>query len=281
MTLERRVVLVPVDRPVAPSREALQLGAQLAALTGRRLVVVHVDPTFDLGRGRDWIDASLPRGTEVVVESTSADPAAVILHKIRRAGSPLVVMATSGHRIATPIWGSVTERVVHSSPVAALLVGPNVVARPDALAGPVTLCLDGTPTADAMIGPASEFAAEIGAPVDLVGVGHWASPGHRRDPERWAVASVSGHLAEVAATRPLAGNRLLDEPTRIEADGVVEALVDRAGATGSSALAMATHSRAGMRRLVSGSLVVDTVQRASTPVLTIAARAAGAPACSG
>jgi nucleotide-binding universal stress UspA family protein len=212
--------------------------------------------------------------------------AAALAAQARSSGARLVVMTTHGRGGFERAWlGSVADEMARISPVPLLLLRPEPGARP----GPfrrILVPLDGSPLAEAILESAVAFARlEPESELLLLRVVHsvvtaaWVA-----DPAP-AAALAARELAaqQQRAHDYLAGvvHRLLAAGLRaralVEVDPNVPAAILRtARAEQSDLVALATHGRSGLGRLVLGSVADKLVRGSPTPILLL--RPAPAPA---
>lgn len=200
-------------------------------------------------------------------------PAEALQRQIRGWGADLVVMTTHARGPISRAWlGSVADELVRESPVPVLLVRPERDSEPDfEHAGEfrhILVPLSEWQGSKEILTDVAHLAEASGAEVTLLHVE--ASPNtlsspyipHAADEQRkWTERE---HEVEVAIDRLGEGlrSRGLKVTTRvIVAREPSDGILDVAEATGADLIAMATHGRRGVDRLVRGS-VSDEVTRA-------------------
>lgn len=219
-----------------------------------------------------------------VVELLTGDVASALC--ARAAEADLVVMATHGRGPLTRLWlGSVADELIRTLPVPVLLVRPEATP-PDLSREPIVkhmlLPLDGTPAAEQIVEPAAEVALLSGASCTLVRVVRPALPEIRDfeasspagaipppldrlcELQRRAEADARSYL-ESAAGR-LAG-RGVEVRTRVLVDDQPAAALLREAETGVDMVALATHGRHGLPRLLLGSVADKLVRGSTVPLL--------------
>ena len=135
--------------------------------------------------------------------------------------------------------------------------------------------LDGSALAETVLPHVVELAHRFGSEVTLMQV---------RTPFLRLVATVGSEAAAAAAEaeRRTAEEYLEDARRRLAEQGVTvgtvlvegvasETVVDQAKSGGFDLIAMSTHGRSGLRRLVLGSVADHVVRHAGTPVLLVRA----------
>jgi nucleotide-binding universal stress UspA family protein len=288
-------LLVPLDRsPFAEGALPLALTLAQRAQARLELAQIHVlhgleDPTvgrlpFDADRDAEdaererlyleatarWltavsgvpIDCGIIPGS-AVLPSTVADG---ILQHVRQSQIDLIVIATHGRdRVRRFFLGSVADEVVRRATMPVLLVtsgeGPPTIL-PAPLVENVLVPLDGSALAEQILEPALELARLLEASCTLLRVVKPDSPGGRTgETVREAVAYLTG-----------IGVRLEGHPVRVETrvtagQHAAEAILELARAKPNSLIALATHGRGGLQRLLLGSVADEVVRSAARPVL--------------
>jgi nucleotide-binding universal stress UspA family protein len=280
-------LLVPLDGSHL-AEQALPYAERLAEATSARLVLSCVLPLSVLQRpeadlasadeARAYLQAIADRLTSKgrVVETTApwGNPASWILEQVSSTHADLVVMATHG-RSGPGRWlyGSVADEVLRRAPVPVMLVPPGVAElwpadRPLCILVP----LDGSPHAEAALGPAKELATRLGSEIVLLQVVLFSPYSFYGD----GSAYLAGFDPDVALgearqyleglTTQLVGNRVrvvaeLGQPSF--------AIAEVARREKANLIAMATHGRSGLARLVLGSIATGTLQRTSVPLMLI------------
>jgi nucleotide-binding universal stress UspA family protein len=207
-------------------------------------------------------------------------PAEVIVDRAGAVRGTLIAMAThGGSGIRRWLLGSVASKVVQTAESPVLLVrsiegnDPTKPVRLNAIYVP----LDGSGLAEAVLPHVKELAQKMNLEVCLVRV--YASP-----PESYLVgeglsAPALGRLRE--QIREEAENYLTGKTDELRAEGLsrvssiaVEGdpageIIDVARKTPDNMLAMATHGRSGLGRLVLGSVTEKVVHHSRDPVLII------------
>ena len=303
-----RSILVPLDGS-AFGEHALPLAAGIARRAGARLRLVHVHdreaepemPTFTPYRfeGLDALYADrrtaveegdyLDRLTARLQEGSSLDLSATVLggklagaleHFIRGSDGDLLVMTTHGRGPLGRLWlGSVADTLVRRAGKPVLLVRAQEAAAEEDVTAPeprverILVTLDGSPLAEQVLPYACELASLLGASVVLF------------------TAVTPGMVAEGAfGVRPAAGpqealkgaNDYLERAASALCCGL-DAAIEVAVAAGDRAhtileavdrsqagiVALATHGRGGLSRLVAGNTAEKVVRGTHVPVLLV------------
>jgi nucleotide-binding universal stress UspA family protein len=296
-----RSILVPLDGS-AFGEQALPLARSLACRAGAALHVafVHVPYTLmyldSVGPLSDAADRKAQEQERAylvdVVRRLPPTPAVgtaylegpVIAERLEEYAAShqmdLIVMTTHGRGPLSRAWlGSVADELVRRATQPVLLVRPHE-GLPDLTAEPAPkrflIPLDGTEQAEQILNPALALGGLTGAEYTLVRVvgpliGSDLDPlsytmvGGYEPPVEQQQAEAEAYLRRVAERLPAQGHTVR---TRVvvrqhPATGILE----QAQAEGSELIALATHGRRGLTRLLLGSVADKVVRGASTPVL--------------
>jgi nucleotide-binding universal stress UspA family protein len=224
------------------------------------------------------------RVTCVVADGAAAD---AILGRAREVAADLVVMTTHGRGpVSRAFLGSVADELVRRCPVPVLLVRPDE-ALPDLHRAPsvgrVLVPLDRSPASEQVLGPALQVGGALGAAFSLLHVVRpdaQPAPRTRADREAGLSRSCQEREAEeaLAYLERLAGRLRapsVEVRTRVVvAPHVATAVLEEARAQPCGLIALATHGRGGLPRLLLGSVADMVLRGASCPVLVL--RGAGA-----
>jgi nucleotide-binding universal stress UspA family protein len=201
-------------------------------------------------------------------------------HVIEEKGD-LIVMCTHGKGgVRDLLFGSIAQQVLKRGTAPVLLVR----ASSGSEAAPfeprtVLVPLDGSAAAEAALGPAGDLARRLNADVHLVTV--VATP-----------ATVSGERQVVAQTLPAATRAALDleeteateylegaasrlwrtgvaTSTEVRRGDAPHALADEAAEPGVGLVVVATHGRAGVQALWTGSVTARLLARTRAPILLL------------
>ncbi len=184
------------------------------------------------------------------------DPVRTVSALVAANHNSCVCMAThSRGALATAALGNVAQRVVRGVGVPVLLVGGHCAETPFDR-GPIVVCHDGSPAADAILGPARAWARGLGVPIVLVHVHHPLDVRTAENPTEAIGAALEflgpGTRLEVVASSFAAG-----------------AIRDLAHELDASVIALSTHGRHGLARVVMGSVASWVTPESPCPVLTI------------
>ncbi len=216
-------------------------------------------------------------GVRTQVKVTIGTPEQVIVEAAGRNGEDLVAMATHG-RTGLPrlILGSVAEKVLHLGHMPLLLLHPLSPLAPPARA-PKTLILPlNFPSAEEALPLGGFLARKLGTKVLLMRV---LRPYALRIPQVVPVApgavEAPPGVAEAGARAYLEEQVHSPHMVQIDAEGIVvsgdsgEELMKLAAETGDALVVMATHARAGVARLLLGSVADRVVRGLGAPVLVL------------
>ena len=180
----------------------------------------------------------------------------------------LVTMSTHGRGSVTP---SVAERVVEQATVPVLLVRGEFVWQRGHI-GKIVVPLDGSGPSASILPLVAQLAEPFDFTIDLLrAVEPWPgyasvdmSPAKREEMRRLDTTDAEEYLTRVAGPLEALGLRV----TRSIAYGVASAVIVRhAGEVGAGLIAMSTHGRTGLSRLLLGSVAEGVLRAAPVPVL--------------
>jgi nucleotide-binding universal stress UspA family protein len=195
-----------------------------------------------------------------LIDSLAAD---AILARVEASQADLVVMTTHGRGLLSRFFvGSVADELVRRAPVPILLVRPRELTSGPFLEPAlenVLVPLDGSALAEQALGPALNLAGLMGARCTLL-----------------RIVELSGEASQEAETAQAhmylngLARRLREQPVPIEvltvaAVQVADAIVRLAQA--SDLIALATHGRGGVQRLLLGSVADKVIRASCNPVL--------------
>lgn len=251
-------VIVPLDGSAVSERAlrpaitiARRLGAELELLR----VVAHAN---DVEAARQWL-ADLASGIDVpvrppyVIEGDWA--AECIANAGDEAGSLVCLSSHGAGGLRNAVLGSVAEDVLRLSARPVLVVGPEAGADLDP-SRPVVVCVDGSTTSEAILPAASAWSGATGMAPWVVTV---------LEPD---VAVPAEDVVESGYVRQVA-ERLGAEFEVLHGSHPAEAIVAFARSLPAGVIAMATHGKTGLARVVAGSVAMGVVRHAPCPVLLL------------
>ena len=205
--------------------------------------------------------------------------AATLVKQARKIGADLVIMTTHGRGGLERAWlGSVTDQLIRRIGIPVLVIRPaDGVAAPDSQPSEILVPLDGSTLAETALQPAAALArlwdaeltvVQIVYPVPIVA-----------EPVRSGADSSAQELTAIRASAEeyvrLAAERLRGSGVKASGmalmgtDGPAQQLRELARPGQVSLIAIATHGRGGIRRLVLGSVTDKLVRTAEVPVLVV------------
>lgn len=282
-------ILVPLDGSELAAR-AIPSAAMLARSTAARIVLMHALTHQAPGSALDEraptvsdlnLDAEALRADGVSVDTvvrpvrpvqaTDVARAITVAADEQRAG--LIVMSTHGRSgFGRWLYGSVTDSVLHQSPIPVLLIPEHAgQPLPTDRSLRILVPLDGSQFAEEAIGAAELLAGTTDAELLLLRVVEVPSYPLYGEGYAYIPYDPASELAE--ARRYLQGviDRLQADGKRVTARAVIgqpsSMVAHIAQDEEVDIVTMATHGRGGLARLVLGSVATATVQRADVPVL--------------
>ena len=297
-----RSILVPLDgSPLAEQAIPMAMAIAERARSKVKLVLVHQPLLLmETGPAHTKIELAMQKADREYLRSVAArlrerlgralssavllGPVAQTLARyIRELGTDLVVMTTHGRGGIRRVWlGSVADQLIRTSEVPILVVRPSETNPAGFSAGPAEMLvpLDGSPLAEAILEPAAALARLWDAEISLVQVVRPVVL--TSDPP---LPFPTGYSDEFTALRREAARdyirdvaeRLRESGVKasgvaVVGGGVAETLLDLARPERVGLVAVATHGRGGLRRLVLGSVADKLVRAAEVPVLVVRPR---------
>ena len=208
------------------------------------------------------VTAGEPRGSTALAEMTAES----LLEQAGEVGADLIVAATHGlGPEGGPASRGIARALVRQGGVPVLLVKPHGLPAgpvgPDPFPAEVLLPLDGSGLAEQVLGQAVDLARLSGARCSLLRV---VGPRRSADPQAEA-AEAEAYLERIAGGLRRQG---LDVGTRVvSARDAVAAIVEAAGGRADVLVAMTTHGRSGLGRLLMGSVAERISLGTASPVL--------------
>lgn len=280
-------VLVPLDGS-ALAEQALPFARCLAQLVRGDLILVRAA----LGRGShaDPVEAQLQAASEAeaylarLASQQQADyaietsvpfgpPAEEIVNVARLRAADLIVMTTHGRTgLGRVLVGSVAQEVLQKTSLPVLLVrGDLPIRRWENGLRTILVPLDGTEPAETVLPRIAPLAAQANARLILLQVITQRAPELAAYdivylPEENAAQAeqVRAYLARVASGLPGPG---LQVEIELAQGRPAEQIAARARAQRCDLVAMTTHARRGLGRLIVGSVADDVLHTAQVPLL--------------
>lgn len=212
----------------------------------------------------DHVREKLPlENGRVELEILEGDPTSKIVEFIRQKPAQLVVMATHGRSgVVRAILGSVTDRVVHASPVPVLAVRATNAPRSMWQARTierVVVPLDGSELAEAALTHGQALAEAFRAKLSLFRVADDAAG-------ELGTVTAANYLEGIASRFPDPSHDLeLELRTGHAPDEIVRFSMEQPH----SVVVMSTHGASGFERMRRGSVTDAVVRGAATPTLVV------------
>jgi nucleotide-binding universal stress UspA family protein len=259
-------LIVPFDGSAA-ARHVSTYAADMARVLEAQLVMVtsaELGSSADLDRLKSHAVAMSQQTVDVWIDAQHK-PSLAVAESVHHRPASLVCMATHAR---TGLWravgGSVAESVLRHVDVPVLLFGPAWEAAPSFHPTRMIVAIDGSRTSEEILPIADEWVARLGLECTMVHVDTGEEHSIGRAPE---VADRIGQLSAPFVERGA-------ELSIIDASEVPAAIVDLADRHPGAVVALATHGRAGVQRLATGSIAMEVVSAAPVPVLVRSAHPA-------
>jgi len=241
---------------------------------------------YELEGARDYLSGLAGRleasGIIVQTEVLENDAAtAIVSYTEQHPEVSLVAMSTGGHS-GVNRWGfgSVTEKVLHASPVPLLIVRARDDHRLQALTTPeyktILIPLDGSLLAEQALEKARALATATGAGLVLVCAVYEFPEFRVVQGSGDEITQWQGEAAQVVAYLDRTAEALRAEGlmvrTRIEYGTPADAILHATEMTGPDLIVLSNHGRSGLHRPWLGSVALKVLQGALWPVLLVCAK---------
>lgn len=241
------------------SLAARPVGEAAAAAFGCPLQWLHVPAEEDPAQ----LDT-----TGVTVRPAPAPAGGLIDHVMETDPPGLLCLSTRGrHAVGELVFGSVTAQVIRTLHAPLLTVGPSVTA-PRTPWKRLLVCLDGSDTSASILPVVRQWAGELDLEVHLLYVAYPLGDPRAGDiqiPEETHTAiDQLREAAQMLQDAGITARWSVEEHTEVAA-GIVE----QAAHGMADLIALATHGRTGLARILAGNVALATVKRATVPVLTL------------
>ena len=282
-----RHVTVPVDDTVE-GRQAIDWALRLAvdAKAAVELVHVELDHAHDaaLHALRDW--AASESGIPVRLTLLSGHAPEALADYLTTSPADLVVMATHDRgRLERVLLGSVTAHVMRRAhqPVLVLRVEKSVTETPDAIRH-IVVALDGSEMSDQVLSHAGDLAKLTGARITLLTVVQPiletvanAALGEPVLGLGAAVSALPGDVQSVSSERewlmrraePLRGRGVEVATDVVLHQHIGRAIVEYATRHDADVIALSTHGRGALKRLVMGSVASHLLHASDAMLLVV------------
>jgi nucleotide-binding universal stress UspA family protein len=259
--------VLPVVQRIAESGDHIHLVHVLAQLPSpvgaTQVIVLHEQAVAYLDAVRDqWLAGR--RGMNLV---SSGDIASTILLHVLEKNIDLIAMSTHGRGgLAKFFLGSVAAAVVREAQLPVLLVRPDIL-RVDRPIRKILVAVEGRETPKDLLESVKSLVAGADAEITLLQAVPtvadpaplWASPltlSLRNSPEHYLQELADSLNEQGYSARP-----------KLAKGDPAEAILDQAARSGVDLIALATHGRTGMERLVAGSVAEAVLRRSTVPIL--------------
>ena len=264
-----RRVVVPLDFGDRADR-ALPVAAALGQQLGARLGVVVVtsprlDPTKDRGEAR-WHAQRAGCELDDIVLKSDDDVVGGILASAASPDTLLCLATAARGGVVDLVARSVSERVMCLSQRPVLVVGPAVTIADRGPVQHLLCCVDDEPVlTEHLLDVTAAWAAALDCVPHLVRV----VPRHGDDGQAGALEARESLDAVV---RRLWARGVPATSGLVADDDVSGAIARCAARRRNCAVVLASHGRAGLRRLAAGSVTLDVLRRSPAPALVVPAR---------
>ena len=277
----KRIILVPLDG--SKETEAILPAIQRLATVRDEVHFLHVVPPihapvgFPVQQVLGFLEQALAylrvtrtkwlphqRGLDLV---RAGDPVQEILGVALEKNVTLLAMATRGRTgVQRLLLGSVASEIVKKSQLPVLLARPDVPG-PTRPVRKILLAVEGTEASHDLLETVKSLAGSTKAEIILFQA---VAPVHDPSPQWTPLTPLS--------IRATPEHRLQELADRLEQEGYVAWPLVKAGPAAETILgearrlevdlvALATHGRSGLERIIEGSIAEDVLQRANVPVL--------------
>lgn len=250
-----------------------------APLAPRGSRTTREDASRRVERARSYLASLAGRlqklGVESSYEASIGDPMTDIVRLARRKRFGLITLSPHSRYAIGRGLGSVTDRVLHTSPIP-LLIAPSLGDQPpttsDLTVETVVVGLDGSRAAEAAFGPARQIFEDCGARVVLL-----RAIGGRAREEAWAAGAARVGRDIDADFEDSAREYLEDASQRIgvpcvtvlgdrdEVTEILSASQDRPAAM----IVMASQGRSGLTKWRLGSITDRVIRETTRPVIVV------------
>ncbi len=218
-------------------------------------------------------------GVTADVMVVTGQPVEQIISRGQSGGFDLIAIGTRGHSgIRRGLLGSVTDGVVRSSTVPVLALSPKAVEANAQLnfgLATITVPLDGSAVAEGVLSYAEDLAQQLALELRLlrvVSVGTMAyyavegGPVDTTPVEQELEDDAAQYLNGVAET---VGQHGLSVTCTVERGSPALAIIDHVRNTQNNMVAICSHGRSGLGRLLIGSVADSIIRSSGVPVLVI------------
>jgi len=243
------------DRSLA----AQPVGEAASAAFGCPLELLHV-PADEDPPGLDT--------TGLTVRSAQDPAAGLVAHATETEPPGLLCLATHGRGpVGELVFGSVTAQVIRTLHAPLLVVGPSLREAPRPWRR-MLICLDGSATAATIVPVVAAWANHLELEVELLHVAYPLGDPQSGDFQVPDEDRVAAEQLRTAATELQAAG-VAARWTIIEHTDRAEGIAQHADHGRSDLIALATHGRTGLARIIAGSVALAVLRHATVPVVTL------------
>lgn len=282
-----KTILVPTDGSPTAAR-AIPYATALARAANARIILLrvinvpksHREPDTELAASTQLdADVGTARQQGVEVESylhhlSIEDVGEAIVENATKREADLIVMSTHGRSgIGRVLYGSVADKVLRIAKTAVVLIPANCErAWPTDRPPRILVPLDRSELASEALGPAVELADQLGGELVLVHVVPFPTYAYS-DVYVYTTFDLEADVADATAELESTADSLRSTGrvvrTKVTNGFPTSAIAAIAREEQADLIAMSTHGRGGLARLVLGSVATATLQRAGRPVLLV------------
>ena len=264
--------LLTIPRTLNPSLHVHDMVANRLGQAGR-----YAEPVAERLR-RD--------GLSVNIEIPQSEPAAAIVEEAAKDPGTLITMSSHGRSGLARWWmGSVTDKVLHltNNPLLVIHATPGQQAEAESSFQRMTVPVDGSELAESILPHAVYLSAAMNLAIDLVQVNPSRDDYYRSlsvGPSEVARvtpsyeeyinivdAEAEGYLAELKGRLTQQGAASVE--THLMHGPPADTIADLAASASNNLVAMTTHGRSGVGRMVLGSVAERVVRQSGDPVLLV------------
>ena len=288
-----KTILVPLDgselaEQVLPFAQefARRFDAELLLLTSIQPVGIWDATATAINWDREerlaqeYLDAQKERlqagGVKVRVKRQHGEAAANILETAESENVSLVAISTHGRSgISRWLFGSVADRIVQNSHVPLLMIRPDDKTEPKPAFEKLLVPLDGSEVAAGVLPFVEDVAKRFGASLVLY---HAVPPISAYPGFETVNPQLDGKVLQEmqqqakellsSAARDIEG-RGLHATVAVSIDLAVDGILRAAKETGADLIAIGTHGRSGLGRMVMGSVANAVMRRSTLPCLLV------------
>jgi len=244
----------------------------LSVVPAARIVAARLDHPLELIHVGTADEPDQPVPDDLPVRTiVGEDPGVALLDEVRASDPPaLMCMTTHGRgALGELVFGNVAAKLLRELHAPVLTVGPQLLGSTEPRPwSRMLICLDGSATAASILPIARRWAEEFELSLHLL---HVTYPlGDVRLGDAHIPVEVRAITAELERTATELSSAGVDATFQvIEDTDTVTGIVRHAAHRSVDLIAMATHGRSGLARLLAGSTTLATVRRSPVPLLLL------------